>query len=118
MTAAIDDTYNGWTNWETWNTALMLNNDQRLQLKALEIARFGQQAKFEDYAIKSVIAPHNALMLDQADEWNSIPFDERPGKFDFEKADIDPMVIDEAKVNWDEIFESFRDTLRENDYSI
>lgn len=116
MTATAED-YNGWTNWETWNTALMLNNEQGTQSKALEIARFGQQAKFEDFAIRTVIAPHNELTMAHAEEWNSIPFDERPGEYDYEKEDVKPMVIDESKVNWDEIFESFRETLRESGYA-
>lgn len=32
-----DETYNGWTNYETWNVALWLNNDQGLQEAAHEI---------------------------------------------------------------------------------
>ncbi len=35
MTTALmekhDTTYNGWTNWETWNVALHLDNDQGSQ---------------------------------------------------------------------------------------
>lgn len=31
-----DTTYNGWKNYETWNVALWLNNDEGLQHLALE----------------------------------------------------------------------------------
>jgi hypothetical protein len=27
---ALDISYNGWENYETWNVALWINNDQRL----------------------------------------------------------------------------------------
>ncbi len=28
-----DDTYNGWTNWETWNASLWLNNEPYWQYR-------------------------------------------------------------------------------------
>lgn len=31
--------YNGWTNRETWAVALWIDNEQRLQAKALELAK-------------------------------------------------------------------------------
>lgn len=35
----IDETYNGWTNRETWAAALWINNDQGMQEFAYEIVR-------------------------------------------------------------------------------
>jgi hypothetical protein len=36
---STDDTYNGWTNWETWNTNLWMTNEQALLEEAQAIAR-------------------------------------------------------------------------------
>ena len=32
----IDNTYNGWTNYETWNVALYINNDYSIYKKAYD----------------------------------------------------------------------------------
>jgi len=34
---ATDSTYNGWSNYETWNVALWLNNDEPLYRETLRI---------------------------------------------------------------------------------
>jgi hypothetical protein len=36
-----DLTYNGWTNYETWNVALWINNDEGLYNIALECDDYG-----------------------------------------------------------------------------
>ena len=33
---ALDTSYNGWENYETWNVALWINNDEALYLTAME----------------------------------------------------------------------------------
>jgi hypothetical protein len=37
-------TYNGWRNWETWNVALWLGNDEGLYSLALDHRRHGYGA--------------------------------------------------------------------------
>jgi len=31
--------YNGWTNWETWHTALLIDNDERMQSHAYALGK-------------------------------------------------------------------------------
>ncbi len=37
--ANVTETYNGWTNYETWNVALWMDNDQGSYLQARDDAR-------------------------------------------------------------------------------
>jgi hypothetical protein len=39
ITAETTETYNGWTNRETWNTSLWINNDEGLEAGARDIVR-------------------------------------------------------------------------------
>jgi len=43
MTAATqNETYNGWTNYETWNAALWIGNDEFLYNTAMACVRFAE----------------------------------------------------------------------------
>ena len=33
-----DNTYNGWTNWETWHTALVIDNDEPMSRQSWALA--------------------------------------------------------------------------------
>ena len=48
------DGYNGWTNWETWNVALWIQNDEGLYRAAVELVEsrghlFGAYKAFVHY---------------------------------------------------------------------
>jgi len=34
----VQSDYQGWTNWETWNTSLMMDNEQELYNQVRELA--------------------------------------------------------------------------------
>jgi hypothetical protein len=40
QTNALDVSYNGWSNWSTWNIALWLQNDEGLYNAALEAGNY------------------------------------------------------------------------------
>ena len=44
QTNLMDTTYNGWTNYETWNVALWLGNDEGLYQMAQEWAEHGYKS--------------------------------------------------------------------------
>ena len=38
----MDTKYQGWTNYQTWNVALYINNDESLYNEAKRLAKFGR----------------------------------------------------------------------------
>lgn len=132
--------YNGWTNWDTWNTALMMDNDQESYNESRRIVeRYdydpgkGEWA-LRDWAIEAIIGPTNAMALQDAQEWNDVPEHERldPHYEDLQErnpqaadlvnqlgfgpdvSDYTPDLIDPELVNWSEIYEGILEELRED----
>lgn len=60
----VDNTYNGWTNWETWIVNLWMDNDQKLY------EYYGEMARAEVSKNKKSATFKLSLALDkQFDEW-------------------------------------------------
>ena len=79
-------TFNGWTNWDTWNANLWLNNDYELYILAIAtLGRYPDQAAFffENY-LRESFQLSDCVRNGQA--WDGIDFD---------------------AVNWDEIIAGF-----------
>lgn len=117
--------YQGWTNWETWNTALMMDNDYDLYQESRKLFERGLTVEqLRDWLIQKVIGPHNRDAIEDAKEWNSIPPEERLD-YNFEDlkerspqaadivdqlgfgpdvSDSEPTLIDPELVNWQEIW--------------
>jgi hypothetical protein len=77
-----DTSYNGWSNWETWNMALWLDNDEGF---------YSLRRRFANRANSNI----QAFLADFCSPYaNGTP-------------DMDPGDI--SKVNWDEITDAWGD---------
>ena len=75
QTNLTDQTYNGWTNYETWNVALWIGNDQGLYDLAREAGNytdfvdFLEACSFNDLSTKDGVADRdpavNVIELDE-----------------------------------------------------
>jgi hypothetical protein len=134
--------YQGWSNWETWNTKLMMDNERGLYDQSRKIVQTYRENPpdgekvLENWAIQNIIAPHNKATLEDAQEWNDIPEHDRldyhyeelkeknPAAADIvnnlfgpDTSDVEPNILDPNKVNWYEIFQSIlQDLIEEERY--
>lgn len=62
-------TYNGYTNWDTWDLCLWLNNDESMQNKA-------KQMNIEELKAYAEILLKEGIILDEIDphqvDWNEV----------------------------------------------
>ena len=134
FTAKTSD-HQGSTNWETWNTKVMIDNEYNLYIQSRDMVKnFTPLNEFAIWATQAVIAPHNQQALENAQEWNDIPYDERPtGRehmseggqaltegFDEifgmdPRADETASIIDESKVDWPQIYNSIAEDIKESE---
>ena len=57
--------YNGWTNWETWNTKLMMDNEYEIYKHFRKMIADGDPfEEFVNHAIQMVVAPYNQNLLE------------------------------------------------------
>lgn len=135
---------NGFSNWDTWHTKLMMDNDQDLYNKSREIVDHGVEKgwsdeeiakRLQEWAVRNIISPHNRDAIKDAQEWNDIPKEERidphyedlknksPQAADLVDSlgfgpnveDTEPTLIREDLVNWDELVQDIKNEFKEND---
>ena len=63
---ALDVSYNGWENYETWNVALWINNDQGLYSIAREAGDYEAFAEFMVDEFNRPCTPDGVLYNDPA----------------------------------------------------
>lgn len=128
--------YQGWTNWETWNTALMMDNERESYDASRKLVeQGGTEEDLKNWAIQNVIGPENKRAIEDAQEWNDIPQHDRldhnyedfkakhPDAMDLlhglvggpDVGDSEPQIIDDHKVNWNEIWSHIYEEFQEND---
>lgn len=91
------DKYNGWTNYETWNVALWLDNDEDAQNQWTERAKeVWEEAEARQYATRDQAATYQL-----AEELNECIAGALPPDLDGMYADLLNAALSE--VNWDEI---------------
>ena len=126
--------YQGYTNWDTWNVALMMDNDPETYR---ESRRLNTPQELRDWALQAVIAPYNSTALSNARGYNEVPQEERidPHYEDFkdkhqnnegwdaingliggpDTEDVKPEIIDQDLVNWDELFQDIENERAEDE---
>lgn len=117
-----DETYNGWTNYETWGVALILDNDEGLYNARREAADQAiRDAKYADQVTSGIWSEANARKYILADWLKN--FTETLCGIGSESEDYgiaEPSMMAQqllgaalSDVNWDEIAENYLSELAE-----
>tara|TARA_R100000388_G_scaffold87377_1_gene67297 strand:- start:170 stop:433 length:264 start_codon:yes stop_codon:yes gene_type:complete len=70
MTDQQDTTYNGWTNYETWQCALWIDNEPSLYFSALEVTSAGDlRTLVSEYLLEQCKDTRGSLLTDIIDGW-------------------------------------------------
>ena len=125
----------GYSNWETFNTAAMMENEQATHEYSTELVRQGGTPKdLANWALITIVGPYNQKALQDAQTWNEVPYEERPtgkedmgeglkdltNKFDEmfgwdNRADSVAETINESFINWDEIHNDIMGNIKEDE---
>lgn len=116
-----DTTYNGYTNYETWNCALWIDNDQGSQEYWLEQAKFlDSEAGYEAHKGRYMGAfddKPDRLAVNALAEQLKEHFEEQAETWMHDQASFFADIFNAAlgEVNWHEIAAGMMDTAKEQD---
>jgi SAM-dependent methyltransferase len=102
--------YNGWTNWDTWHTALLIDNYPPIHEAVTQGINSGWTVEqFRDWVLEHVVGPHNVEQINQAKEWNTLTPDERREMYpdaliEHDEDDTPDMLMNDGDINWQEIY--------------
>ena len=74
-----DNTYNGWTNWETWNVLLWLDNEQNLYNAKESFIRRNEHKQNFEILVKSFLTdifPNGTPDMKTAEEMEAVNYEE------------------------------------------
>lgn len=103
-----DDTYNGWTNRETWALALHVDNEEWLYTESREAVRRGMRENWHNVWSDGEPRDLTQPVAEEIKDWWEQTTDPDDGILN--AADILTMVRDigsEYRVNWDEIADNW-----------
>lgn len=102
-----DDTYNGWTNRETWAVALYINNDEGWQASVFEALR--ELDADEVHRAAEIVRENVEQLVTVAGYQEMTGEDHLPAALSTVAEDIGSLY----RVNWDELGASFLEDSRE-----
>ena len=112
MHAMSDNTYNGWTNYETWAVAIWLDSDQsNYRYWCDQAQRRREQAPTCQQVLEGTWNPENAAKYNLADQLKEEINTGAPDVFQGAYSDLLSAALGE--VNWDEIAAHYLENVRE-----
>jgi len=67
----MENTYNGWANYETWNVALYIQNEEPLYRIAVNCDSYSDFL-FKSHRLRGVRTPDNVLWHSSLLDWNEL----------------------------------------------
>ncbi len=112
MTTA-DARYNGWTNYETWNIKLWIDNDQWLQEQSIEMAERAKADAPEHHNVPEIWTADEAARFTLADALKDWVTDPDNGMVPDLGATMAADLLGAAlsEVDWSEIAQSLLDDI-------
>lgn len=106
-----NEDFEGYGNWDTREVMLILDNTAQFQrIKQQMAEQKWTPDQIRDWAITSIIGPTNAKLIQNAQEY----MEENPNTPAMENPDRELGIIDQEKVNWQEVYDEVNNEYAEH----